>query len=56
VQNQFVTADDDSDKHHVFSGKMKLEELVDFVVPFALAEADKKEERVIKSKSQTSIN
>lgn len=56
VQNQFVTPDDDSDSHHVFSGKMKLNELIDFVAPFALSESEKKAEKVIKSKSQTSMN
>ena len=35
---------------------MKLNELVDFVAPYALAESEKKEERVIASKSQTSVN
>ena len=57
VQNQFATADSDGDDaHHVFSGKMKLNELIDFVAPFALSEDDKKEERVISSKTRTSMN
>ena len=57
VQNQFATPDTDGgDKHHVFDGKMKLPELIQFVEPFALAEDQKKEERVISSKSQTTVN
>ena len=35
---------------------MKLNELIDFIQPFALAEDQAKEERVIESKSQTTIN
>ena len=35
---------------------MKLNELIDFVQPFALTEDQAKEERVIESKSQTTIN
>ena len=35
---------------------MKLNELIDFVAPFALPEDEKKEERVISSKSQTTVN
>lgn len=34
---------------------MKLSELIDFVSPFALPDSDKKAERVIASKSQTSM-
>jgi len=56
VQNQFATPDDDSETHHIYSGKMKLNELIDFVAPFALSASDKKEERVISSKTATSMN
>ena len=35
---------------------MKLSELFDFIEEYALPEDEKKEERVIESKSQTSIN
>ena len=42
---------DEEGTHAIFSGKMKLNELVDFVTPHALAESEKKEERVIASKS-----
>jgi hypothetical protein len=49
VFNELVE-DDDSEDHDRFGGKMKLKELKDFVEKFALAESDKKEERVIKSK------
>ena len=56
VQNQFATADDSSESHFVFDGKMKLQELLDFVEPYALPEDQKKDERVIKSKSQTTVN
>ncbi len=35
---------------------MKLPELIEFCEPFALAVDQKKEERVISSKSQTSVN
>lgn len=57
VQNQFATPDDDSSEgHHVFSGKMKLAEIIDFVTPFALSENEKKDEKVISSKTRTSMN
>lgn len=42
--------------HDLYSGKMKLNELVEFVAPHALSDAEKKEERVIESKSQTTVN
>ena len=35
---------------------MKLNELIDFVAPFALAKDEKKEEKVISSKTRTSMN
>ena len=35
---------------------MKLSEMIDFIEEYALPEDQKKEERVIESKSQTSIN
>jgi len=35
---------------------MKLGELSDFVATYALSESEKKEERVIESKSQTTMN
>ena len=51
-----IESDVDGDEHAVYDGKMKLNELVDFVEPFALSESEKKEERVISSKSQTTVN
>ena len=51
VQNQFATGDDDSEAHQIFDGKMKLNELIDFVTPFALSDDNKMEDRVIRSKS-----
>ena len=56
VENQFATPDDDSESHHIYDGKMKLQDLVDFIDTFALSEDQKKEERVISSKTQTTIN
>ena len=47
---------EDGESHAIFGGKMKLNELIDFVAPFALPEDQKKEERVISSKSQTTVN
>lgn len=35
---------------------MKLHEMIDFVTPFALSADNKMEDRVIKSKSQTTVN
>ncbi len=51
-----MTPDDDSETHHIYDGKMKLQDLVDFIEPFALKADQKKEERVIDSKTQTTIN
>ena len=42
--------------HFVYDGKMKLSELIDFVEDYALPEDKKATERVISSKSQTSMN
>ena len=41
---------DETEFHHEYHGKMKLEELVEFARPFALSQEDKKQERVIDSK------
>jgi len=55
VFNELV-ADDDTEDHDRFKGNMKLRELKDFVDKFALGENEKKEERVIKSKQDTTMN
>jgi len=43
-------------KAHVFSGKMKLPELMKFVASFALPKASAKAERVLDSQSKSNIN
>ena len=50
-----MTPDDDSDSHHIFSGKMNLQKMIEFVKPFALPENEKKTERIIVSKEKTSM-
>ena len=42
--------------HFLYGGKMKLDALIEFVEGYALPEDQKKEERVIASKGQTSVN
>jgi hypothetical protein len=46
----------DGEGHLVYDGKMKLNELIEFLEPQALPADQKKEERVISSKSQTTVN
>jgi hypothetical protein len=45
-----------SEKVNVFTGKMKLPELIKFAAPFALPKVSAKAERVLKSQSKSNIN
>ena len=47
---------DGPEGHFLYAGKMKLDGLIDFVDGYALPEDQKKEERVIASKSQAGVN
>lgn len=51
-----LIAGETGENHIVFDGKMKLNELIDFVTPYALPADQAKEERVISSKQQTTVN